>query len=291
MIDVSIIIVNYKTPLLVIGAIESIFKYTEGLSYELFVVDNASGDDSEEIVVNRFGKKVNFITLKENVGFGRGNNVAIERASGRNVFLFNSDAILMNNAIKILSDFLDNNDVVGACGANLYNSDLTPQPSFLLFYNSISSTINRLFGYYFGSARCVFNVTDKPQRVSVIFGAALMLKKAVLNEVGCFNPNFFMYAEEEELCLRIHRAKYLLLNIPQAKVLHLDGKSSNLVEHRENMRLEGLRIYYQLSYPKWHFLIVRFLYRIHVFSRLLFYSLIRNQDKKKYWMFFLKNPL
>lgn len=290
-VDVSVIIVNYKTPLLVINAIESIFSYTKSISLEIFVVDNASGDDSKNILTNHFGDKICYIGLQENIGFGRGNNAAISIASGKYVFLLNSDALLMNNAIEILYNYLDSNLHVGACGCNLYNEDGSSQPSFTLFYNSIRSYVNRIFGYKFGDAKTVFNYTQKPMKVSVIFGAAMMIRKSVLGKVGAFNPNFFMYAEEEELCYRIHKAGYLLMNIPTARIKHLDGRSSQFVERRELMRREGLRTYFKLTHSSFYFSIIKILDKIFILSRYLKCYLSKDEEKLKYWKFYLDNPL
>lgn len=292
MLKVSIVIVNYKTPELVIDAVKSVIDYTSRISYEIIVVDNASNDESKDIIQkSEIAQYVQYIQLTENVGFGRGNNAAIEIAKGEYVFLLNSDAMLQNNAIEILSDYMDLHPHTGACGANLYNPDGTLQPAFTLFFNSISSYLNRFCGYIFAKASINTNSSNAPMQVCVLFGAALMLRKKVLNEVGYFNPAFFMYAEEEELCYRICKHGYSLMNIPSAKVLHLDGKSSQLVERRELMKLTGLRIYFGLTHSYFYFLIVRIISFVHSFSRYLFALFTFNKKKMAYWNFYIKNPL
>ena len=100
--DVSIIIVNYNTRQLTSNCIESIFKYTNGVSFEVILVDNASTDGSIDFFTN--DERIIFISSKENLGFGRANNLGYKVAKGRYIFLLNSDTLLLNNAIKIFCD-------------------------------------------------------------------------------------------------------------------------------------------------------------------------------------------
>lgn len=291
--DVSVIIVNYNTPALTCQAVHSVLEYTQDVTYEVIIVDNASEDNSVEYISAyiKDEARCTLLPLSFNVGFGKGNNAAIERAQGRNIFLLNSDAVLLNNAVKILSDYMDANEDVGICGGNLYNADYSPQPSFITFYNTISSTVNRFFRYWFGDARRNFNDTSEPCAVAVVFGAAFMLKRSVVNAVGAFDPAFFMYAEEEELCLRVHRAGYRLMNVPQAKVMHLDGKSTAFKEQRELMKRDGLRTYYRLSFSRFYFWVVRILNAVYVFSRWSYAVLRRRKEDVKFYQFHLTHLL
>ena len=106
--DVSIIIVNYKTSKLVADCIKSVINFTEGISYEVIVVDNNSEQDFKNEIIREVpdASKDNFhfIPLSENIGFGRANNEGLKIAGGRNIFFLNPDTILLNNAIKILSE-------------------------------------------------------------------------------------------------------------------------------------------------------------------------------------------
>ena len=104
--DVSIIIINYNTISFLIDAVDSIFAKTEGIEYEIIVVDNNSNDNSKTIIMEKYGKKVIYLSLPENIGFGRANNEGAKIAKGRNLFFLNPDTLLLNNATKILSDYL-----------------------------------------------------------------------------------------------------------------------------------------------------------------------------------------
>ena len=117
--DVSVIIVNYKTSQLLVQAIDSILDKTEDIVYEIIVVDNHSQDDSERVVHERYGNQVTYLPLAENVGFGRANNEGLRIVRGRNILFLNPDTILVNNAVRILSDYLDSHPDTGAVGGNL----------------------------------------------------------------------------------------------------------------------------------------------------------------------------
>ena len=103
--QVSVIIVNYNTKELTKQAIQSVFDRTEGVEYEIIVVDNDSKDGSVEELKKIFQNKITIIESKENLGFGRANNLGIKQSKGKYVFLLNSDTELINNAIKIFYDY------------------------------------------------------------------------------------------------------------------------------------------------------------------------------------------
>ena len=125
--DVSIIFVNYKTKDLTINAINSVIEKTEGVDYEIFVVDNASNDGSIEAIEQEF-PNINIIKNPINSGFGSANNLAIKQAKGKYIFCLNTDTLLVNNAIKIMFDFMERkeNSKIGACGGYLVDKDLKP---------------------------------------------------------------------------------------------------------------------------------------------------------------------
>ncbi|TDO21972.1 glycosyltransferase family 2 protein [Pedobacter duraquae] len=286
---VSIIIVNYKTCSLVIDAIKSVRLKTLGVTYEIIVVDNNSEDSSERLLYEEFSNEVIYIALTENIGFGRANNKGIEIAIGRNIFLLNPDTLLTNDAVTILSNYLDNNPNVGAVGANLYNEDHSFQPSFSRIYPSIQYELSNLFHLLFFFDRDNINTSENPKNVKTVVGAAMMISKNVLNKVGGFNPEFFMYEEENELCYRIKKSGYQIMNVPEAKVIHLDGKSFAFSEQRTIRRLEGLRVLYRLTYSEFYCDTLKIVEYLTITSRLLLFKLIKNESKIKFWSFMYNN--
>lgn len=287
--DVSIIIVNYNTISLLTNALDSVFEKTKDVQYEIIVVDNNSDDDSHSILAKRYNGEIKYIALPENIGFGKANNIGIEIAKGRNVFLLNPDTILQNNAVKILSNFLDENSLVGTAGANLYNDDGTYQPSFSQMYPSLKIELSNLFHLMFLQNKQSINETNQAIQTQSIVGAAMMIKKDVIKIAGVFNPKFFMYSEEEELCYRIRKAGFKVFNVPIAKITHLDGKSFQFSENRQKRRLEGVRTLYSVSYSNFYCNILKIVEYTTVISRLMIYKILRKDEKIQYWSFMYKN--
>lgn len=238
-VDVSVIVVNYNTLELTKNTINSVIEKTRDLNYEIILVDNASTDGSVEFFEREYTDKVIFIKNSENLGFGRANNKGIEISKGKYVFLLNSDTLLINNAIKILFDFMENNESCGVCGGNLFDINLIPTNSFnknMLNYRDeyINSIIN-LFLKFFNLKKKSFNYTKIPLKVEIIVGADMFIRKNILSQTGSFDEDFFMYHEESELCFRILKKRYSIYSIPQAKIIHLEGKSSQFKERKFRM--------------------------------------------------------
>ena len=227
--DVSIIIVNYKTLPLIMDCIHSIIKHSVGISYEIIVVDNNSHDDFDKHIKSIYGNQVLCLPLSENIGFGRANNEGVKLARGRNIFFLNPDTLLLNNAVKVLSDYLDANPSVACCGGNLYNVEMKPMHSYSMLLPSLSWEINLLSGGRYEKLRwgknAQFNHTLVPRKVGYICGADMMVKHEVLEKLGGFSNDFFLYYEDTELAYRIKLAGYEIVSIPFAKIQHLEGKS------------------------------------------------------------------
>ncbi|UKJ08250.1 glycosyltransferase family 2 protein [Solitalea lacus] len=287
--DVSIIIVNYNTISLLIDAIDSVLEKTKDVVYEIIVVDNNSNDNSQFIIGQKYNTQVKYMALTENIGFGRANNKGFEIAKGRNVFLLNPDTILQNNAVKILSDFLDDNSLTGVAGANLYNDDGTYQPSFSQMYPSLKVELSNLFHLMFLQNKQCINETDEAIQTQSVVGAAMMIKKEVIEKVGVFNPKFFIYGEEEELCNRIRKVGFLIFNVPSAKITHLDGKSFQFSENRQKRRLDGIRTLYSVSYNSFYCTILKVVEYTTIVSRLIIFKMLKKDEKIQYWSFMYKN--
>ena len=228
--DVSIIIVSYNTRELVRACLHSLYKNTSSLVFEVIVVDNNSQDRISEMLNEEF-KEVKFLALPNNIGFGRANNEGIKIANGRYIFLLNPDTLLLNNAIKILSEFLEIRRDVAVCGGNLYTGDLSPTHSYMMYLPSLKGELNEmLFGHLYRKKYGVsleFNHGDCPLEVGYITGADMMIRRDVLDEVGLFDADFFMYFEETELTWRIKKRGYKVMNVPSAKIIHFFNSKWN----------------------------------------------------------------
>lgn len=260
--DVSIIIVNYHSAGMVIDCVNSIREKTLKTTYEIIVVDNASGDGSVELLRQKF-PEITVIASDVNLGFGKANNLGAKQASGNYLLLLNPDTILVNDAIGILHDYLETHPDVGVAGGNLYAPDMSPAPSFCRRFDDLTLEKKRaswwtLIGskvrdkLHSGSAEknmAEFNYTENPEKVAYIFGADMLMPRELFEHVNGFDPDFFMYAEEEELTWRISSLGYDVVCVPQAKIIHLEGatvKKQNEFSPRQfKMRMNGTLTYYK----------------------------------------------
>jgi len=291
--DVSVIIINYNTISFIVNAIDSIFEKVEGVEYEIIVVDNNSSDNSKVVLAEKYGDKIIYFGLSENIGFGRANNEAAKIAKGRNLFFLNPDTVLLNNAVKILSNFLDDNPDVGCCGGNLYDADEKPAHSFSRFSSpSIFSEINQLFlklpeKILYGK-NIFFNNTNKPLQVAYITGADLMIRKELFASFHGFDPDFFMYHEETELEYRIKKAGYKIISVPHTQIIHLEGKSFQDNLCRVKNMIISRKIFLQKTQGLIAVSIINTLFFMLIISRLLIFNILRNRNKIILWTFIYK---
>ena len=293
MIDVSIIIINYCTADLLIDAVSSVIERTEDIDYEIIVVDNNSPDNSIGRIEHRFEDcgKIKFVKLDENVGFGRANNAGYKVSRGRNIFCLNPDTVLINNAVKVLSDYLDSHDNVGLCGGNLFHKDGNYCTSYNMTFPSIFAEFCSLLGYlpeiimYRGNRK--YNNSDKELKVGMITGADLMVKRSVIDEVGFFRPEFFMYFEDTDFCYKVARAHYLRINIPSAKIYHLEGKSTKSYKKKAELNFNGRRTFYLLNYSRFYTLCANILFVVSSSLKYIMYT-IRRSPNRIYWGELLK---
>ncbi|GHS85906.1 glycosyl transferase [Bacteroidia bacterium] len=292
--DVSIIIVNYNTKQLTANCIDSVFEKTEGINFEIILVDNASTDGSKEHFRN--DARIQFIESDENLGFGRANNLGAKYAKGKYLFLLNSDTILLNNAVKILANFLDDNPKVGICGGNLFDENQQPTLSYAII-NSLSIkgelnllSNNNMMKIKYGK-NVVFNYSNRPIAVYAIIGADLMIRSNIFRQINGFDEDFFMYHEELELAHRVKKLGYKIYCTPDAKIIHLGGKSLPNVTSGIKWWMEGRNLLYKKVHtPLYH----RFCNSIHYFfllSRIIKFNIFKQTEKKIQYKLMIKELL
>ncbi len=231
--EIAIIIVNWNGGELLRRCLASVAQYPPRLAYELVVVDNASTDGSREWLAG-LGERVRLIANAENVGFGRANNQAFAATDAPLLFLLNSDAEVHAGAIDTLVETINEDERNGVTGPRLINPDGTLQASVwrnpvtpfemittaLRLYKLLPRRLRGelLLGYHWHHAR--------RRRARLLSGAALMVKRKMIDAVGGFDERFHMYGEDTEWSLRIVRAGWWMIFEPRATVLHHGGQSS-----------------------------------------------------------------
>jgi GT2 family glycosyltransferase len=281
-VDLSVIILNWNTRALLEKCLESLVCGQSEIALEVIVVDNASEDDSREMVREKF-PQVKLICNPKNVGFGAGNNVAIPEATGRYVMFLNSDTVVMAGALALMVGYADANPDIGVLGPKLLNGDGSLQYSCRSYPNLSTGLFrNTPLGKLFPKNRynTDYLLTDydhlTPRDVDWVSGAALMIRKAVLDRIGGFDENFYMYCEDVDLCWRCNHAPLEERSLvprppipgkanpedvsaeartwrvsynPDAVIYHLIGKSSDMAPTR--MTYEFHRSQY-LFYKKYY---------------------------------------
>ena len=237
--DASIIIVSFNTRVILRECLESVLRESAGLRVEIFIVDNHSSDGSAEMVESEF-PQVRLIRSEVNLGFGSANNVALEQAQGKYFVLLNSDAFFEPNALRLAIEHMDATPGCGLGGGLLVGRDGAWQPSARTFHSIAGDLIvmTGLAGKFpkskvFGA----FDRTwaDKSEAASVdwVPGAFSIIRPEAIRKVGSFDPAFFLYYEEVDLCKRIKGAGYSIWYWPDIVIVHIGGESSRQLKSLE----------------------------------------------------------
>lgn len=230
--DLSIIIVNWNSREYLQKCIASILAWTNNANYEIVVIDGGSFDGCDEML-RRHYPQVRFIQSQKNIGFAKANNTAFRESRGRYILFLNPDTELINPVVNILFDYIQKAPNAGAIGCKLLNADKTVQTSCLQAFPTIlnqfldSELLRALWprSPLWGNAP-LFGVQIRPEEVEAISGACIMVKRSLFEKVGLFSEDYFMYAEDLDLCYKIRQAGYTNYYIPDATVIHFGGGST-----------------------------------------------------------------
>lgn len=232
MVDLSIIIVNYKSRNFLEPCLASINACPPSVSREVIVIDNASYDGSKEMIAAGYPGTI-YIQSDANLGFAKANNLAAKTAAGRAFLFLNPDTIVLGTALETLFMGLQADAGAGSAGPVLLNTDMTLQTSCIQSFPTIlnqvadSEYLRRAFP---NSGLWGFSHANRggelASEVDVISGACLMVRKEAFEAVGGFSEDYFMYYEDTDLCYKIRRKGWRNIFIPSARVVHHGGGSA-----------------------------------------------------------------
>ncbi|NEP57827.1 MAG: glycosyltransferase family 2 protein [Symploca sp. SIO2G7] len=242
-ISLLIVIVNYRTPSLVIECLRSLVDEIPTLpTTNVVVVDNASGDGSVEqigaaITNEGWEKWVSFIPSEQNGGYAYGNNLGIRPALNSPnppayVFLLNPDTIVRPGAIKILIEFMEKHPEVGIGGSGMENLDGVQRPAAFRFHTVQSELdaglrlgiVSKLLSKWIIAAP----KSSEPCPTDWVPGAGMMIRREVFESVGLMDEEYFLYFEETDFCLQAKRAGWSCWYVPQSRVVHFPGSSTGV---------------------------------------------------------------
>jgi len=227
MVDISIVILNYKSKGLTLNCIKSIKEADwTGLKYEIIVVDNNSEDYLREILAWQY-PEIKFIQNQKNLGMGAGNNVGIKHAQGKYIAIMNPDTLAFKDTFKILYDFMEANPEVGVVGPKQFNPDKTIQDSCFRWYNVLTPLYRRTPLGNFNFAKKDLDRflmkdynKDSDREVDWLLGSFLFCRAGALDQVGLFDQRFFLYFEDTDLCRRLWQKNWKVVYNPRAKIIH-----------------------------------------------------------------------
>jgi len=233
LVKLSVVIVNYNVQHFLEQCLQSVHNAIQGIEAEVWVVDNSSVDGSVAMVKERF-PWVKLIESKDNLGFSRGNNLAVEQSQGEYVLLLNPDTVVEQDTFTKCIAFMDVHPEGGGLGVYMVDgkgnflpeskrSLPTPEVAFYkIFGLSTLFPTSKLFGKY----HCGYLDKHQIHSIDVLSGAYMWLRKSALDKVGLLDEDFFMYGEDIDLSYRLVLGGYKNYYFPETKIIHYKGEST-----------------------------------------------------------------
>lgn len=232
-IELSIISVNWNSLDYLRECIASIYQYTQGIKFEIIVVDNASPEGGVETLQQEF-PEITIVKSKGNIGFARANNLGFQHSSGKYVLLLNPDTELKGPTISILLHAIKSLPDAGIVGCKMLNTDLSVQTTSIQRFPTIT---NQLFNIEYLRLRwpaCplwdiapLFAPCPTPRKVEVIPGACMLLRREIFERAGLLSEDYFMYAEDLDLNYKVKCLGLANYYVGQAEIIHHGGRSSS----------------------------------------------------------------
>lgn len=233
--DLSVLIVSYNTRELTLACLRSLYAETHGLGFEVIVADNASSDGSAPAIAAEF-PTVRLIARQDNLGFARANNLAAEHATGEYLLLLNPDTVVLDGAVRKLVAFARSRPGAGIWGGRTLFADRSLNPtscwarptpwSMFCLGTGLASVFRR--SRLFDPESLGPWARDTVREVDIVTGCFLLISAERWRELRGFDPVFFMYGEEADLCLRARELGCRPAISPEATIIHYGGASEHV---------------------------------------------------------------
>ena len=294
--SLSIIIVNYNTFKLTRDTINSCIFEPTRYTYEIFLVDNKSTDDSLSQLKEYFASEISRGIIKviendENKGFANANNLAIEKSQGDFVLLLNSDTLVEQNTIDKCMDYMTAgvNADVGALGCKVSLADGSLDKACKRSFPNPVNSFYKLFNINTESSKADYNLTglddDGVYEIDCLTGAFMLVRKTTIDDIGLLDDTFFMYGEDIDWCYRIKKAGWKIIYFGEAAIVHYKGASSEDEKtKRRNPKLvyefyRAMYVFYRKHYTKKYNFLLNIAVYIGIFV-LLVKNLLANELRR-----------
>lgn len=288
MFDISVIIINYNSHTYTINCIQSLLEKTnKNINCQYIIVDNGSAYNSYLSVkqfistITNSVRNIELIRSKINTGFGGGNMIGVQKATGKYIAFINNDTILENDCLVELKNFMDKNPDVGVCGPQAYTKDHKILPTIDHFASLGREILGRKFLETINPKKYPIRkkLYTQPQKSQFIAGSFMFFRASDFNKIGGFDTNIFLYYEETDICKRLANIKKSSFLVPSASFIHFHGasteKSVNIKIELKISLLYVIRKHYGIFH---HWILLNYLTLRYFFSSIL---------KPKYWPLFL----
>jgi len=279
-IELSIIVLSYNTAALTKQTVESILTSLKSarFKYEIIVFDNASSDKSVEFVkaIAKKYSQVKIVAHNENLGFSKGNNVALKLARGEYVLFLNSDILVQDDAISKLFEYYKiNQESVHFIGGKLFNKDGTLQASGGPFY-SLPVIFGALFakGDHWGFSR---QSPDRITQIDWVSGACILTTKKIFSKLHGFDEKIFMYMDEIDLLYRARKMNYRTYFYPYAPFIHLGSASSEGKTYPIIQVYKGFLYFYKKHHSSFAISLLRGMLQLKALIAIWIGKLTKNQ--------------
>ncbi len=280
----SIIIVSYNTKELTIQAIDSVLQSTLQ-DKEIIVVDNNSTDGSVEALKKKFGKKITLIERKDNGGFSKANNDGIKIATGEYILLLNSDTIVPQDALKKMTQFLDENPSYGVISSRLLNADGSYQPQGGALPNLLNIKAWWLWPLpgqipFVDAYQNATNLSESSEAIVArgwVGGTAMMIRTEVIEKVGLLDEHIFMYAEDIELCFRVRQAHFEIGIHTRSEITHI-GSASGSSKNAKLGEIRGLLYFFKIHKPSWQLPLLKLIIFSGALLRCILFGILRGSS-------------
>jgi N-acetylglucosaminyl-diphospho-decaprenol L-rhamnosyltransferase len=269
---VSVLIVTFNNAKTIAECLDSVFAFLPK-GGQIIVFDNASVDDTLE-KLKKYHSRIIVIESPENVGFGRGNNLALKAAQGEYILLLNPDSKLMNNIFDISISFLKSHSDVALVGPKLLRPNGDTQPSVKKL-PTLSGLIKEFYFHMKNEYQEYTPFTNDPYQTECVYGTAMVCKRDLFESIGGFNERYFLYYEDIDLCMRIRNLGKKVYYLPNALVQHHLGasgvkgqtksRSQQILAHFIPLKSSGSYYYQVKGRYVYHGLVVGFLMSVLLF--------------------------